>query len=744
LDDKCAEILPTNNQHLLAHPRRDEGRWYGWAEQRSRFTSGKEVEIQCNLSQPNAEMVGQPEVVIKRIPVRLSIFWVLGWAFSLPPTTAPAQTNLPLLTTARQVHQLTIEQAALQYPVRVRAVVTFAEEPREQLFVQDETEGIFVEIHGDYGFRLRTGQLLEIEGVSTPGGFAPNIVPHRVTLLGEAPLPQPRPVTFDQIAAGQEDCNWVEFNGIVRSVRYEPVTRGLNLVGGSGRIIVPIGNPDLKICERLIDAEVSVRGVCIAQVNSKEQLIQVAIRAPSMAEVSVTKPAPADPFAVPLRKCSHLLHYAPREEHGHRVKVRGVVTFQQPGRTLFIADETQGLYLQTRQTTPLQPGDVVEALGFPVTSEYVSPVLQDAVFQKIGAGASPPALEITPENGSRDTNHAALVQLEAVVLNRARRRHEQILQLQSGGIVFDARLDAAPGKKDPLASIPNGSRVRVTGICLVQTDLNILVPRSQAFSLLLRSTADVTLLERPSWWTVRHTLWVLAATLAVFSASLAWVAMLRNQVKAQTQIIRQKAQREAALEERTRIARDLHDELGASLTQISLLSDRPEDEVPSELQGNARKIAATAREMAQSLDEIVWAVNPEHDRLEGLVEYLTQSADDFLEDTPIRSRLKLPANLPRGTVPADVRHQLFLAFKEALNNAVKHAAASEIEIEFAAEPGRFQILIADNGVGFDPACPRAGGSGLNNMRRRLEAIGGQFELSSRQQQGTRIKMGIPL
>ena len=164
-----------------------------------------------------------------------------------------------------------------------------------------------------------------------------------------------------------------------------------------------------------------MRGVCIAQFNSKEQLIQVAIQAPSMAEVCVTKPAPADPFAVPLHQNSHLLQYAPLEEHGHRVKVRGVVTFQQPGRTLFIADETQGLYLQTRQTTPVQPGDLVEALGFPAAAGYVAPVLQDAVFRKTGAGAPLPALPITPATGSRDTNHAALVQMEAVVLNRVQR-----------------------------------------------------------------------------------------------------------------------------------------------------------------------------------------------------------------------------------------------------------------------------------------------------------------------------------
>ena len=690
-------------------------------------------------------MVDRLEVLMQRAAVRVSTLLSLAAAVTLQPAAAPAQTNLPLLTTARQVHQLTLEQAALRYPVRVRAVVTFVAAPLWQLFVQDDTGGIFVEIHGDYDFGLRRGQLLEVEGVSAPGGFAPDIVPQQVRLLGEAPLPEPRAVTYDEMAAGQEDCNWVEFKGVVRSVRPEPLTwAGLNVVGGGGRVIVPIGNPDLPRCQQLIDAEVSVRGVCIAQFNSKEQLIQVAVQAPSMAEVVVTKAAPADPFAVPERKISHLLQYAPQEEHGHRVKVRGVVTFQQPGRTLFIADETQGLYVQTAQTTAVQPGDVVEALGFPVTGKYVAPVLQDAVFKKCGSGAPLPALIISSADGARDTNHAALVQLEAFVLNRMERPREEVLELRSGKMVFDAHLDVSPGQGDPLAFIPDGSRVQVAGICLVPVDLNLLSQPPQGFSLLLRSADEMRLLERPSWWTVPHALGLLAVTLAVFCASLAWVGVLRRQVKVQTAIIQQKAQREAALEERTRIARDLHDELGSSLTQVSLLSDRPEGEPPAELPGKVRKIAATAREMAQSLDEIVWAVNPEHDSLEGLVEYFSQYADDFLEDTPIRSHVTLPAHLPECIIPADVRHQLFLAYKEALNNAVQHAAASEIQIELAAEPGQFQIVVADNGAGFDPASPRAGGSGLKNMRRRLEAIGGQFDLASHPGKGTRIRLAIRL
>src|SRR5262249_2129104 len=162
-----------------------------------------------------------------------------------------------LLTTASQIKQLTSEQAALQYPVRIRGVVTFVAEPLEQLFIQDETAGIFVEIHGDYGFRIEPGQILEIERVSAPGGFAPDIEPRRLRSLGNAALPVPRRVTFDQMAAGQEDCNRVELNGIVRSVRENPPGwAGLDIVADGGRVIIALGKPDLESCRRLVDAEV--------------------------------------------------------------------------------------------------------------------------------------------------------------------------------------------------------------------------------------------------------------------------------------------------------------------------------------------------------------------------------------------------------------------------------------------------------------------------------------------------------
>jgi signal transduction histidine kinase len=330
------------------------------------------------------------------------------------------------------------------------------------------------------------------------------------------------------------------------------------------------------------------------------------------------------------------------------------------------------------------------------------------------------------------------------VLNRVERVRDQTLQLRAGSVVFDAHLDAPAGPQHRLASIPEGSRVRVTGVCLVPANLQLLAPNPQPFSLLLRSAGDVKVLKRPSWWTVRHSLWVLGVMLAVFCSSLVWVAVLRNRVRAQTQIIREKAQREAALEERTRIARDLHDELGASLTQIALLSDRPQTAAPAELSENLRKVSVTTQEMAQSLDEIVWAVNPKHDSLEGLVGYLTQYTEQFFEDTAIRCRLEMPVSSRSFALPAEVRHDLFLVVKEALNNVLKHSGASEVLVEVSARGESVQIVIDDNGRGFGTGAARPGrnGNGLDNMRRRMENNGGQLEVSSTRGHGTRLKLNL--
>jgi signal transduction histidine kinase len=254
------------------------------------------------------------------------------------------------------------------------------------------------------------------------------------------------------------------------------------------------------------------------------------------------------------------------------------------------------------------------------------------------------------------------------------------------------------------------------------------------------------LLEPPSWWTAEHALWVSAGMLAVFCASLAWVAVLRKQVKAQMKIISQKVQREAALEERTRIARDLHDDLGAGLTHISFLSQvaGKEKECPPGVGEHLREISTSAQESFEALDAIVWVVNPKNDTIDSLANYICHFAEDFFRNTSTRCRLDLPASLPERPIPTEIRNNLFFALKEALHNVRRHARAAEVLISVRMDSSLFTISIEDNGQGFVPESTRSAGNGLVNMRKRLEKVGGQFTLQSRPGSGTTIRLTVPL
>jgi signal transduction histidine kinase len=215
-------------------------------------------------------------------------------------------------------------------------------------------------------------------------------------------------------------------------------------------------------------------------------------------------------------------------------------------------------------------------------------------------------------------------------------------------------------------------------------------------------------------------------------------------------------QQRALERERSRIARDIHDDLGASLTRITLLSQSVRSELESGHRAGADvdQIYSTARELTRSMDEIVWAVNPQHDTLDSLVTYLGRFAQHFLSAAGIRCRLDVPLDLPALALTAEIRHNVFLAFKEALHNVVKHAKATEVRLSLELRPEGFMLVIADNGRGFtwhpgqDPATePDDGhrlvsGNGLTNMQKRLEEIGGCCGWDTAPGEGTRAKLVV--
>ena len=198
--------------------------------------------------------------------------------------------------------------------------------------------------------------------------------------------------------------------------------------------------------------------------------------------------------------------------------------------------------------------------------------------------------------------------------------------------------------------------------------------------------------------------------------------------------------------ERARIARDLHDQLGANLTQVALLGEMVETdkEEPSEVETHARQISSTARETTRALDEIVWTVNPSNDTLDGLINYLCKYAQEFLALAGLRYRLEVPSQLPAIPISPEVRHNVFLAAKEAVNNVVKHSQASAAWVRLHLEAHRFILEIEDNGRGLAAGSEKKGRSGLGNMRKRMEDVGGTFEAATGAEGGTLVRLIAPL
>lgn len=214
-------------------------------------------------------------------------------------------------------------------------------------------------------------------------------------------------------------------------------------------------------------------------------------------------------------------------------------------------------------------------------------------------------------------------------------------------------------------------------------------------------------------------------------------------------------EQERALErERTRIAQDLHDEMGAKLCRISFLSEHARrcDLKPAELQDQINSISDASREVLHSLDEIVWAVNPRNDTLEHVASYIGQYAHEYFQMTGIECELDIPAQLPPHPLSSQMRHHLFLAVHEALTNILKHSNASRAKVSMTCTASAFEITAADNGKGFNPSATEskaelpagAAGDGLRNMHRRMADIGGHCQVDFVPGQGTTIRFVLPL
>ncbi len=652
-----------------------------------------------------------------------------------------ANTNLlPLLTTAGQVKRLKHDEALRSYPVRLRGVVTWS--GGGGFVLQDSTMGIFAQATGmgDSG-RQQVGDYVEIDGTTT-AQFSPMILARQIVRLGLGVLPEPVRPTWDQLMDGALDTEYVEVQGVVTAVE---ATR-LTVLTHEGKLQVYLPERHFDELRTYLDSVVRIRG-CLWAVKDEisHMLIPGAVQIHD-ASIQVDQEAPLDPFSAPLKHVSELMLFDVKASAFQRVRISGQIVYRHDNQ-YYLMDQANGLQCFARDNVPLAPGDQVEVVGFPVVGG-LSPILREASVRKTGHAPLATPRRLTEDDLLNPDYDSTLVAVQARLTSLSREQPDLVFDLQIGSHMFVAKLNDGSAAR----RVPVDSRLALTGVYVGRGGDRTTGRAIDSFELLLNSPDDLRILELPPWWTLRRLLGAIGILVGILAVALVWIRQLHRQVEQRTAQLKQEVLAREQIEhqrvieaERARIARDLHDDLGSSLTEISMLADAGPGRPPSMEKAGQRfqTIGSKARTIVNALDVIVWLVNPQKDSLPFLISYLGSYAEEYLSPSGIACRVKAPAEVPSLKLTADFRHNLFLAVKEALNNAVRHSRATEVLFEIAVQTPELRVHITDNGCGF-AADQTTDGNGLANYNGRLAGLGGHCQICSRPGGGTAITFVIPL
>jgi diguanylate cyclase (GGDEF)-like protein len=432
-------------------------------------------------------------------------------------------------------------------PVHLRGVITYFDPDfgtgLAAIFIHDATGSVFISQTSKLAAPLFAGALVDLRGVTKPGGFGPIVDNPQFRILGRAPFPpNPPRVSLALLKTGAYDAQWVEVEGSVHRITEYPHFVVLNLELPDGPIpVLVIRNPGAKY-SNLVDAQVKIHANAAPTMNTDGQMIGIHLQEPNFSTLQVVEPAPSDPFARPPIPIEGLLQREHFTTPMHRVHLRGNVTLQWPGSMLCIRDATRGICAQTTQATPVAAGDLVDVAGFVVTADN-APVITDAVF-RIAGNNSPvtprPAIAGKILEGGFASE---LIQIDGQLIGYDLASSDAILQISSGDTVFPAILPKSlAGAKGGAWKV--GSRLRITGICSVrivdvQSNVRAGVAVTKSFRVLMRSPADVTILERPSWWTPSHALIVLGLAFTATLCVLGWVVILKRRIEQQAELLRE-------------------------------------------------------------------------------------------------------------------------------------------------------------------------------------------------------------
>lgn len=483
--------------------------------------------------------------------MRISILALAVAAASALASQAPQPHTL---TTLHEIHALTKAEARGGLPVAFEATVTYYNRSDIDLFVQDGGEAIYVETKPNQD--LTSGDRVLVRG-KTRDSFTPDVLSDSVTLLHHGDPPRPVAADFQQLIRAERDCMLVAVRAKIRSA--DTVTFGgvhgiyLRLLMDGGYVDATLPGNDARMLRQMLDADVEVTGVVSGKFDSKMQLIGILLEVPALADIKVLKRAAANPDSLPITPMDRVLSSSGLHDLSRRVRVRGTITYYQPGSAVVLQDGNKSLWISTHASDPLRIGDLADATGFPDgRSGFLALAdgeIQDRnIFAPIQPQQSTWRQLATWNSGDPDGHQNDLVSFQGRVAAAMREDSQDEFVLVSNGKLFTAIYHHPPANLPlpPMKQVPLGATVSVTGICMA-VQASTIDPNEQEvpFNILLRSFDDISVVTQPSMLNVRNLILLAGALLALLlaAAARAWVVerRVRHQNAAAAYIERQRS-----------------------------------------------------------------------------------------------------------------------------------------------------------------------------------------------------------
>lgn len=602
------------------------------------------------------------------------------------------------------------------------------------LVVEDRTGGVWVDYLDDHP-KYSPGDKILVVGSVGPGKYTPRIGSPSIRLISHGPMPIPRRVSFQQLTSGQEDAQYVSIEGIVRAVKERSTIEGFD--GVTLSIAMPEGRVDAILPSQywtdafaLVDAKVRISATALCLKNDNMQARGVILGVSDFNQITIIRPASREPFSAPLVPIRNIMRYRSGTDYFHRIRIRGVLTYYEPGTRLMLQDGTQAIEVFSADSPSLQIGDRVEAAGLPAPDDS-GPIVRDALLRRLSRGAPIAPVPLTLQDASSSKYRFCLVSTEMHLLRVIDEPARTMLLLERGNQVTTAELE--PRITAPPQFLVPGSLIRISGINVLSGEMGLNYGGDIRSRLLLRTWNDAALVTAASWWTTTRLF-----RLAIVLGSLVFGVLL---LLLYVQLKRWKM--EAVLRERERLAHDIHDTLAQSFAGIGF-----------QLQVIRRCVAANdpasmhnvdvARKLVQfSHREARRSLNPTHP--EGLPQAdllaaLRTSAQGFADNGAIA--IVTNASGTVHPVSAKLTEQLFRIGQEAISNAIRHAEPTSLKIHIDYRVDSICLTVNDNGRGFTISGDLLG-FGIRGMRKRASEIGGELNITSSPENGTCVSVTVP-